>query len=90
MKVEHSHNLDINEVRNRINKFGEFLSREGISMNWESDNKAKVVGKYKVVIIDATVTISDKNVSIQGKDPGFLFRKVAENFLKEKMKEYLS
>jgi len=90
MKVNHNHNLGVVEARNRVNKFGDFLAKQGISMNWTTDNTASVVGKYMVVNIDAVVTVSDTSVFIQGKDPGFLFRKTAEKFLKEKMEEYLS
>jgi len=90
MKVEHNHKLGVAEAKNRINKFGDFLAEQNIALKWTSDTTASVSGKYTVVAIDATVTVSDNNVLIEGKDPGFLFRKAAENFLKEKMKEYLA
>jgi hypothetical protein len=90
MKIEQNHNLGTTEAKNRVDKFGDFLAKEGITLKWTSENTASVTGKYSVVNIEAEVLVSDTNVLIQGKDPGFLFRKAAEKFLKDKMMEYLS
>jgi hypothetical protein len=90
LKVEKNHSLGLNEATNRVKKFGNFLTKNGINVTWNSANEAKITGKYLIVSIDATVTVSQDTVVICGKDPGFLWRRKAEQFLDEKMGEYLS
>jgi len=89
LKVVHNHSLSMDEVRTRVAKLGEFLTKNGIGVVWQSENVAKVSGKYIVVKIDALVTITSKQVVIDGKDPGFLWRRKAQEFLQSKMKEYI-
>lgn len=89
MKLVKEHTLGVEEAKKRVDKFGEMLKQHKISFDWVNDTQARAKGKYLVVEFDAIVTVSDNNVTIEGKDPPFLFRSKAKSFLMEQMAECL-
>jgi len=89
LKVEQNHSLSIEEARQRIGNFAELLGKHGLTVTWTGENEATVKGKYIIVEIDAVVKVSEKAVVIEGKDPGFLWRNKAKEFLSTQMAAYL-
>lgn len=91
LSIDHAHSLPLDDARARIHALGEYLSnKHGISVTWEGDDRAKISGKYLVVSIEGSVTISDKNVRFEGKDPGMLWRGKAKDYLNAKLTKYLN
>lgn len=89
MKFDHRHRLDKEDARARLIKLGEYLTnRHGIKVSWAGD-KGRFTGKYLVVQIDGELTLGDGVVHVTGKDPGFLWRRKAEDYLKRKLEAYL-
>lgn len=90
LRIEHKHDLGIDDARERIRALGDYLNnKHGIGVTWTGQNEAKVLGKFMVVTIDATVTVEDKRVCFEGKDPGMLWRGKAKEYLTRKMGTYL-
>ncbi|MBK9000986.1 MAG: polyhydroxyalkanoic acid system family protein [Myxococcales bacterium] len=89
--IDHAHSLPIDDARARIRALGEYLSnKHGIAVTWSSDDQAKIAGKYLVVSIEGSVTVEDKRVRFQGKDPGMLWRGKAKDYLSAKLSKYLN
>jgi Putative polyhydroxyalkanoic acid system protein (PHA_gran_rgn) len=90
LRIEHKHELGIDDARDRIRALGEYLdNKHGIGVTWTGQNEAKVKGKFMVITIDATVTVEEKRVCFDGKDPGMLWRGKAKDYLSRKMGTYL-
>jgi hypothetical protein len=90
-RIEHAHSLPLADARERIRALGEYLSnKHGISVNWAGENEAKISGKYLVVSIEGSVSVADKQVIFDGKDPGMLWRGKAKDYLNEKLAKYLN
>src|SRR5687768_12258465 len=91
MKIEHPHALATDEVRRRLEALGEYLTRRhGIGVTWPQEGKATVSGRYLVVDIQGEVKIDPATVQFEGKDPGFLWRKKAKEYLEKKLEQYLN
>ncbi|MBK7579379.1 MAG: polyhydroxyalkanoic acid system family protein [Myxococcales bacterium] len=89
--VDHAHSFTIEDARARIRALGEYLSnKHGISATWTNDNQATITGKYLVVSIEGTVTVEEKRVRFDGKDPGMLWRGKAKDYLANKLEKYLN
>ncbi len=89
MKFDHPHTLDREDARTRLVKLGEYLTnRHRIKVSWAGD-KGRFSGKYLVVQIDGELFLGDGVVQVTGKDPGFLWRRRAEDYLKRKLRSYL-
>ena len=58
-------------------------------MTW-SDGRASFRGKYiKVIRIEGDMTFSQGRLHFSGKDPGILWRKKTEDYIKRKLRMYL-
>jgi len=91
LSIDHAHSLPLDDARARIHALGEYLSnKHGISVTWEGDDRAKISGKYLVVSIEGSVTVAEKNVRFEGKDPGMLWRGKAKDYLNAKLTKYLN
>jgi len=89
MKFDYPHALDKEDARTRLVKLGEYLqNRHGIQVSWTGD-RGHFSGKYLVIHIDGDLTLADGVVRVTGKDPGFLWRRRAEDYLKRKLGSYL-
>ncbi len=89
MKFDHRHKLDKEDARARLVRLGEYLTnRHGIKVSWTGD-KGRFSGKYLVVQIDGELALGDGVVQVTGTDPGFLWRRKAEDYLKRKLESYL-
>ncbi|MBI4511912.1 MAG: polyhydroxyalkanoic acid system family protein [Deltaproteobacteria bacterium] len=90
MKIEYPHKLPEQEAKERIRALGEYLiNRHGIGVTWNGD-KATIRGKYMVVSIEGTVTFQPGVVLFEGKDPGFLWRGKAKDYLTAKLTKYMN
>jgi hypothetical protein len=89
MKFDHPYKLDKEDARARLVKLGEYLqNRHGIKVSWSGDT-GRFSGKYLVVHIDGELALGDGVVRVSGKDPGFLWRRRAADYLKRKLESYL-
>ena len=89
MKFDYPHSLPQEDARSRLHRLGEYLTnRHGINVQWTGDT-GSFRGKYMVVSIEGELTIGDGVVHVSGKDPGFLWRKRAVEYLKRKLATYL-
>jgi len=77
------------DAKARLQALGEYLhNKHGLSVSWSGDS-ASVSGRYMVVSIEGTMTVSEGVVRFSGKDPGFLFRGQARDYLLHKLGKYL-
>jgi len=89
--IDHAHSLPIDDARARIKALGEYLgNKHGIGVSWTGENQAKISGKYLVVSIEGSVTVEEKRVRFEGKDPGMLWRGKAKDYLGAKLAKYLN
>lgn len=89
MKFDYPHALVKEEARSRLQRLGEYLTnRHGIQVNWTGD-RGIFRGKYLVVNIEGELMLGEGVVHVSGKDPGFLWRKRAVDYLKRKLEAYL-
>jgi hypothetical protein len=90
MHIEHSHGLSEDEAKARMQAFGEYLkNKAGLQIAWDpSGTHGSVSGKYMVVSIDAKVEVGPERVTFEAKDPGFLWRNKAKEFIERKIKLY--
>jgi hypothetical protein len=90
MEIDYKHDLPEDEARARLRVLGEYLhNRHGIAVTWLDDMKAKFHGKYLVVKIDGELSMAPSVVRFRGKDPGFLWRKKAVEYIEGKLASYL-
>jgi hypothetical protein len=77
------------EAKARLEALGDYLqNRHGINVTWSGD-QASFKGKYLVVHIEGTLTLDGKKALFNGKDPGFLWRGKASDYIKKKLTQYL-
>lgn len=89
MEFSQNHSLNKEEAKQRVAKLAECWKNEyGICVDWNGD-KAHLQGDVKGFSVDAHVTVNDKSIDAEGKDPGFLMRKVATAYLKSKLSDCL-
>lgn len=89
MKVEHPHTLADDDARARVQALGDYIrTRHGIDCTWSGD-QATFRGKYLIVRIEGTLTLSPGLVVFEGKDPGMLWRSKAKDYLARKLGKYL-
>jgi len=90
MVIDFPHDLTEPDARARLKILGEYLhGRHGIAIDWVDENRAKFHGKYLVVKIDGELTMDPGYVRFRGKDPGFLWRKKALEYMEGKLRAYL-
>jgi hypothetical protein len=89
MKFDYPHELTREDARARLLRLGQYLqNRHGIQVTW-TDDKGRFRGKYLVVHIEGELDLGDGVVHVTGKDPGFLWRGRAVDYLKSKLATYL-
>lgn len=89
MRFDVGHALPRAEAKQRMEALADyFRNKYEIKVDWNGD-KAAIKGKYLVVSIEGTMSVNDKNVDFDGKDPGFLWRGKAKDYLTGKIKTYL-
>ncbi len=77
------------DARARLGALGEYFTRKhNIQVTWSGD-RAAVKGKYLVVAIDGSMWIENEKAIFDGKDPGFLWRGKARDYLQRKLSTYL-
>ena len=91
-ELERACDLAPADVRARLGALGEYLSNKyGLSVSWTSDNEAKISGKYLVVTIDGTLSVSARApCASPGRTPGMLWRGKAKDYLGGKLDRYLA
>ena len=90
MRIDYSHRLTQDDARERLKALGDYLqNHHGIAVSWSDADHAKVTGRYLVVAIEGTVSLENGLVVFEGKDPGFLWRAKAKDYLMGKLKKYL-
>ena len=90
MEIDFKYALSDTEARSRLEILGQYLqNKHGIKVAWVDDTRAKFTGKYLVVKIDGELSRGPGIVRFRGKDPGFLWRKRAVEYIEGKLKVYL-
>ncbi len=91
MVIEREHSLAEDEARARIRALGEYFSnKHGMTVTWTGDDVATIRGRYMVVTVEGSVTVSPGKVRFEGKDPGMLWRGKAKEYLGHKLDKYLN
>jgi hypothetical protein len=91
MELEHSHQFDQAEARQRARALTDYLSnKHGMQVSWLDDDRAHVKGKYTVVSIDVEVLVEAGKVRVKGKDPGMLWRSPAKKYVSGKLATYFN
>jgi hypothetical protein len=81
--------LSKDDAKARLTALGEYLSKKhGIQVTWSGDS-ATVRGKYMVVAIEGSLSFQGDRAVFDGKDPGFLWRGKAKDYLHGKLALYL-
>lgn len=90
MKIEHRFTVPREEAKQRLEALGQYLSKKyGIAFTWDESDKASFKGKFMIVAIEGTLTLGDGQVVFDGKDPGFLWRGKAKDYIEGKLRSYL-
>ena len=90
MEIDFRHSLDEEDARARLHALGEYLmNRHGIHVTWLDASRARFSGKYLVVKIDGELTMGPGITRFRGKDPGFLWRRKAVDYIEGKLAKYL-
>ena len=81
--------MSLEDAKARLGALGEYLkNRHNIDVAWTGD-RATVKGKYMVVGIEGSLAFSGDKAVFEGKDPGFLWRGKAKDYLQNKLSTYL-
>jgi hypothetical protein len=90
MEIDYPHDLPDDDARTRLEALGEYLhNRHGILVQWLDPARATFQGRYMVVKIDGELSLTPGVVRFRGKDPGFLWRKRAVDYIQGKLRNYL-
>ena len=90
MEIDFPYTLSDDDARARLDILGKYLtSRHGISVTWNEPSKARFSGKYLIVRIEGDLTLGSGHARFRGDDPGFLWRKKATEYIKNKLETYL-
>ncbi len=78
------------EAKARLAALGEYFhNKHGIAVTWNGE-RAEVKGKYMVVAIEGWMSLEGDKAIFEGKDPGFLWRGKAKEYLQNKLAKYLN
>ena len=91
MVIDYKHAFPVEEAKARLQALGDYLTnRHGIKVVWSQDKmKATFNGKYMVVKIVGDLWLEEQTVRFRGQDPGFVWRKRALKYLRDKLDVYL-
>lgn len=91
VNIEHNHQFAQDEAKARVQALAEYMSnKHGMQVQWTGDDSFRMQGKYKVVSIDATITLGPNKIQVTGKDPGMLWRGPAKAYITKKLEQYLN
>jgi len=91
MELEHTHQFDQTEARERVRALADYLAnKHGMQVSWLDEDRAHVKGKYTIVAIDVEVSVEPGKVRVKGKDPGMLWRSPAKKYVSGKLESYLN
>ncbi len=86
---EQPYSIPKEDARARLQALSDYLrSKIGLKVTWDGD-RASVSGRYMVVSIDGSLILDQSVVRFEGKDPGFLWRGKAKDYLSRKLALYL-
>jgi hypothetical protein len=90
MKFDYPHSFPLEEARARMTALTDYLTNHhGLQVSWNGD-RGTVRGKVLAMIaIDGEFVLGPTSVNVTGKDPGFLWRNKAVDYLKKKFSQYL-
>ncbi|MCB9732180.1 MAG: polyhydroxyalkanoic acid system family protein [Deltaproteobacteria bacterium] len=84
------HTVGRAEAIARAHALGEYFeNRHGMKMSWRAANIGHLEGNYLLIHIDGLFEIDDREVRLDGKDPGFLLRGKALEYLERKIRAYM-
>ncbi len=90
MEIDFSYSFTDHEALSRLQALGTYLTnRHGISVTWLDETRARFSGKYMVVNIEGELSLGSGRAVFKGKDPGFLWRKRAAEYIRGKLEAYL-
>ncbi len=90
MEIDFPYALSEDDARARLDILGQYLAnRHGIKVTWSEPTKARFSGKYLIVRIEGDLTMGGGHARFRGEDPGFLWRKKATDYIKNKLETYL-
>ena len=90
MEIDFPYALSEDDARARLDILGKYLAnRHGIKVTWSEPTKARFSGKYLIVRIEGDLTMGGGHARFRGEDPGFLWRKKATDYIKNKLEMYL-
>lgn len=90
MEISFPYTMPDTEAKERLDLLGKYLTnRHGINVSWVDDKKAKFSGKYLVVKIEGELTLGAGKAAFKGQDPGWPWRKKAEDYIRGKIAHYL-
>jgi hypothetical protein len=91
VNIEHNHQFAQDEAKARVQALADYMSKKhGMLVQWTGDDSFRMQGKYKVVSIDATITLAPNKIQVSGKDPGMLWRGPAKAYISKKLEQYLN
>ena len=89
MELDYPHSFSADEAKSRLEALGKYLqAKHGIAVNWDGST-GRFDGKYLVVSIQGEFTVEEAMVKLRGKDPGFMWRKKATEYMRHKLDQYL-
>lgn len=90
LQLQVSHTVGRAEAIARAHALGEyFQNRHGMTMTWRSANVGHLEGTFLLIHIDSLFEVDEHEVRLDGKDPGFLLRGKALEYLERKIRTYL-
>jgi hypothetical protein len=89
LSFEVPHQLSREEAKKRVEQLtGYWATKYGVATQWAGDT-ATLVGKVMGLKIEAQLTVAEGKVGGEASDPGFLFRKKAQDYLNHKFTQAL-
>ncbi len=89
LSFEVPHQLSRDEAKKRVEQLTQYwATKYGVDTKWAGDS-ATVSGKVMGLKIEAKLTVADGKVGGEASDPGFLFRKKAQDYLQHKFTQAL-
>jgi len=90
MEVDFPYSLSDDDAKARLEILGRYLTnKHGIKVTWTGPQTATFNGKYLVVKIEGELKIGNGKCSFKGHDPGWPWRKKAEDYVRGKIATYL-
>jgi hypothetical protein len=89
MKIEVSHQLDLDEVIDRMQSLTAYWQEKyDIESRW-TKTVSNLAGSFLGRTFKATLSVEPQMVALEGPDPGILLRRQAISYVTRKLDEYL-